>query len=158
MKHSYLLRSRPPGSRLLAMLAGAIVAGGLAGCGWFSDDSSQPAPQTSGDQASYPNLGTVPPRPPTSTAADRAAIAGRLESDRARARYSGDARAIDETRGSTIRSLVKPSPPAPPESEPLPGPAQPPAGAAPPAPTPLAPDASPPPPAPEPPATPQPRP
>jgi hypothetical protein len=159
MEHSYRSRSRPPGGRLLAMTSIVLLASGLAGCGWFSSDS-QPAPQTADDQRGYPNLGTVPPRPPTSTAADRAAVAGRLESDRARARYSDDTRAIDETRGSTIGSLVRPRPPAPPEPATPPGPAQPPAGAAPPTPTPLppAPDASPPPPAPEPPPTPQPRP
>jgi hypothetical protein len=106
------------GNRVSSTLAVVVLAGGLAGCGWFEDDTPTPArvqAPPADDQRGYPNLGTVPDRPQTSTAADRAALAGQLASDRARARYSDDTRAIDETRGSTIGSLVRPKPPEPKE-------------------------------------------
>lgn len=96
----------------------AVVAGlaaGLSACGWFSDSSPPPQrvqpPPAEDAQRGYPNLGTVPARPQTSTAADRAAAAGQLSSDRARARYGDEAQPVDETRGATIGSTVRPKPP-----------------------------------------------
>jgi hypothetical protein len=100
--------------RASAALAMAVLAAGLSGCGWFSDPPPPPkrvqAP-AGDDKGGTPNLGTVPDRPQTSTAADRAATAGQLSSDRARARYGDDAQPVDETRGATIGSVVGPKPP-----------------------------------------------
>lgn len=122
-------------SRLLMALPVALLAVGLAACG---DDDPSPPPQrvqppADGNQGT-PNLGTVPPRPQTSTAADRAALAGQLASDRARARYGSDAQPVDETRGSTIGSQVRGKPPQ--AEEPPPSRSEPPPASEPPTPTP----------------------
>ena len=103
-------------NRVMAALSVAVLSSGLVACGWFEDDTPPPpkrvqAAPAGDDKSGYPNLGTVPERPQTSTAADRAALAGQLSSDRARARYSDDTRAVDETRGATIGSVVRPKPP-----------------------------------------------
>lgn len=99
-------------SRFVIALPLALSVAGLAAC----NDSPPPPPQRvepapAGDDQSYPNLGTVPERPPTTTAADRAVLAGQLSSDRARARYGDDAQPIDETRGSVIGSQARRRPP-----------------------------------------------
>jgi hypothetical protein len=114
------------GSRLFTALPLALLVVGLAGC----NDSPPPPPQrvqpaAGGEDQPYPNLGTVPARPQTTTAADRAAVAGQLSSDRARARYGDDAQPLDETRGSTIGSQARRKPP--PAQEPAAAPGAPPA-------------------------------
>ncbi|HKU98795.1 MAG TPA: hypothetical protein VJR58_26110 [Vineibacter sp.] len=121
-------------SRLFIALPLALMVTGLAAC----DDPTpeppqrvQPPPQ--GNDQNYPNLGTVPARPQTSTAADRAVLAGQLASDRARARYGSEAQPVDETRGSTIGSQVRGKPPQADEPS---APSRPPSASEPPTPTP----------------------
>jgi outer membrane protein OmpA-like peptidoglycan-associated protein len=137
--------------RSTAVLPLVALMTGLTGCGMFSSDPPPPAGQDGAapaDQRGYPNLGTVPARPRTSTAADRAVAAGQLTSDRARARYGSDVQPVDETRGATIGTVVRPKPPEP-EAPPV-EPAATPPGPAPMAPA-VPPPEAPPPPAPEPP-------
>ena len=121
-------------SRLFIALPLALLVTGLAAC----DDPTPEPPQRvqpppAGADQNYPNHGTVPDRPQTSTTADRAAVAGQLASDRARARYGSEAQPVDETRGSAIGSLVRGKPP---QADEPPSRSEPPPASEPPAPAP----------------------
>ncbi len=83
-----------------AAAAALVLLAGLAACGPSVDPierarvaSGRPAttglPAVPGENAPYPNLGSVPPRPETMPPAERQALANQLVADRTNARYVG---------------------------------------------------------------------
>lgn len=118
-------RRRIGGFARCALVASLLM--GLSACSsWFSEDTPEPETVSSpSGEESYPNLASVPDRPPRPTPEEiRDSLTEGLRADRANARYSGQAL----TGVNTAAPAATPPPPTrrtelPPE--PPPAPAQP---------------------------------
>jgi outer membrane protein OmpA-like peptidoglycan-associated protein len=142
-----------------SLVAAGLIAGLIAGCTWMpdavnpvewyksgrdtvtgdgpSDEKKQAmakAKATPGQGKAFPNLSTVPDRPRTTSAADRAKLAGGLVADRQHARYTDDVVRGRTPNRPAAKMAPKPAPSVNPAMSSRAVPALPPRAAAAPAP------------------------